>query len=48
MFHRQQFEELTREVDMPTSAGLTVAIAAVEASYKCLAGAIIVLTKTGR
>nr|QIL87619.1 pyruvate kinase [Strongylocentrotus intermedius] len=48
VFHRQQFEELTREVDMPTSAGLTVAIAAVEASYKCLAGAIIVLTKTGR
>lgn len=48
VFHRQMFEELTREVELPSSPSLTTAIAAVEASYKCLAGAIIVLTKTGR
>ena len=48
VFHRQVFEELTHEVDMPANATLTTSIAAVEASFKCLAGAIIVLTKTGR
>ncbi|KAJ8036681.1 Pyruvate kinase PKM [Holothuria leucospilota] len=48
VFHRQQFEELNREVELPSSPSLTTAIAAVEASYKCLAGAVIVLTKTGR
>ncbi|XP_072020530.1 pyruvate kinase PKM-like isoform X2 [Amphiura filiformis] len=48
VFHRQVFEDLTREVDMPTSATIGTAIAAVEASFKCLAGAIIVLTKSGK
>ncbi|XP_022105555.1 pyruvate kinase PKM-like isoform X2 [Acanthaster planci] len=47
-FHRMIFDDLVRSAEMPTGAAMTVAIAAVEASYKCLAGAIIVLSKTGR
>ncbi|XP_033624198.1 pyruvate kinase PKM-like [Asterias rubens] len=48
VFHLRTFEDLCRYAEMPTGAALTIAIAAVEASFKCLAGAIIVLSKTGR
>lgn len=48
VYHHRVFEDLIAEVDMPTNATITTAIAAVEASYKCLAGAIIVLTKSGK
>ncbi|XP_038078648.1 pyruvate kinase PKM-like isoform X2 [Patiria miniata] len=48
VFHRMMFENLVRSIDIPTGAAMTIAIAAVEASFKCLAGAIIILSKTGR
>lgn len=48
MFHRQMFEELRRTSHLTRDPTETVAIGAVEASFKCCATAIIVLTKTGR
>ncbi|XP_048112551.1 pyruvate kinase PKM-like [Alosa alosa] len=48
MFHRQLFEELRRVTHLTRDPTETVAIGAVEASFKCCANAIIVLTKSGR
>uniref|UniRef100_A0A665TVF2 Pyruvate kinase n=1 Tax=Echeneis naucrates TaxID=173247 RepID=A0A665TVF2_ECHNA len=48
MFHRQMFEELRRISHLTRDPTETIAIGAVEASFKCCASAIIVLTKTGR
>lgn len=48
MFHRQMFEELRRTSNLTRDPTESVAIGAVEASFKCCASAIIVLTKTGR
>lgn len=48
MFHRQMFEELRRLSHLTRDPTESVAIGAVEASFKCCASAIIVLTKTGR
>uniref|UniRef100_A0A8C4F980 Pyruvate kinase n=1 Tax=Dicentrarchus labrax TaxID=13489 RepID=A0A8C4F980_DICLA len=48
MFHRQMFEELRRTSHLTRDPTETVAIGAVEASFKCCASAIIVLTKSGR
>lgn len=48
MFHRQMFEELRRISHLTRDPTESVAIGAVEASFKCCATAIIVLTKSGR
>ncbi|XP_063052639.1 pyruvate kinase PKM-like [Engraulis encrasicolus] len=48
MFHRQLFEELRRTSHLTRDPTEAVAIGAVEASFKCCASAIIVLTKSGR
>ncbi|XP_047452362.1 pyruvate kinase PKM-like [Mugil cephalus] len=48
MFHRQMFEELRRTSHLTRDPTEAVAIGTVEASFKCCASAIIVLTKTGR
>lgn len=48
MFHRQMFEELRRITHLTRDPTESVAIGTVEASFKCCASAIIVLTKTGR
>lgn len=48
MFHRQMFEELRRTSHLTRDPTETIAIGAVEASFKCCASAIMVLTKTGR
>uniref|UniRef100_A0AAQ4PUS7 Pyruvate kinase n=1 Tax=Gasterosteus aculeatus aculeatus TaxID=481459 RepID=A0AAQ4PUS7_GASAC len=48
MFHRQMFEELRRTTHLTRDPTESVAIGAVEASFKCCASAIIVLTKSGR
>ncbi|XP_053498153.1 pyruvate kinase M1/2b [Ictalurus furcatus] len=48
MFHRQVFEELRRTTHLTRDPCESVAIGAVETSFKCCASAIIVLTKSGR
>merc|ERR1719277_1260289 len=48
IYHRQLFEELRLLIPMPTDVSHTTAVSAVEASTNCQAGAIIVLTSTGR
>lgn len=48
MFHRQVFEELRRTSHLTCDPTESVAIGAVQASFKCCASAILVLTKTGR
>lgn len=48
MFHRQMFEELRRTSHLTRDPTESVAIGAVEASFKCCASAIIVLTRSGR
>lgn len=48
VFHRQLFEELRRTSHLTRDPTESVAIGAVEASFKCCASAIVVLTKTGR
>ncbi|XP_033124226.1 pyruvate kinase PKM-like [Anneissia japonica] len=48
LFHRQSYEERLREVVIPTNPAETIALAAVGASFKCQAGAIVVLTRTGK
>ncbi|KAF4081411.1 hypothetical protein AMELA_G00161070 [Ameiurus melas] len=48
MFHRQMFEELRRTTHLTRDPCESVAIGAVETSFKCCASAIIVLTKSGR
>ncbi|KAF7699330.1 hypothetical protein HF521_004072 [Silurus meridionalis] len=48
MFHRQLFEELRRSTKLSQDPSEAVAIGAVEASFKCCASALIILTKTGR
>ncbi|XP_076067142.1 pyruvate kinase-like [Oratosquilla oratoria] len=48
LWHKQLFSELAHTVAMPTDSTHTTAIAAVEASFKAMASAIIVITTTGR
>ncbi|XP_043936149.1 pyruvate kinase PKLR isoform X2 [Protopterus annectens] len=48
MYHQQLFEELRRLTPLSCDPTEVVAIGAVEASFKCCAGAIIVLTNSGR
>ncbi|XP_061920047.1 pyruvate kinase PKM-like isoform X1 [Entelurus aequoreus] len=48
IFHQQQFEELRRLTPLSSDPTEVTAIGAVESSFKCCAGAIIVLTTSGR
>lgn len=48
IFHRQLFEELRRLTSLNCDPTEAAAVGAVEASFKCCSGAIIVLTKSGR
>merc|ERR1712002_210346 len=48
LWHKQLFTELSQTVPMPTDSTHTTAIASVEAAFKAMASAIIVLTTTGR
>lgn len=48
IWQKQNFTELSSKAIPPIDAAHTVAIAAVEASAKCLAAAIIVITTSGR
>ncbi|XP_068131859.1 pyruvate kinase PKM isoform X1 [Hyperolius riggenbachi] len=48
IFHRQLFEELRRVSPLTRDPTEATAVGAVEASFKCCSGAIIVLTKSGR
>merc|ERR1712179_471888 len=47
MWHKQLFADLAGQVVVPADSTHTVAIAAVEAAFKCQASAIITLTTTG-
>nr|XP_020448025.1 pyruvate kinase PKM-like isoform X2 [Monopterus albus] len=47
-FHRQLFEELRRLSDLTRDPSEATAIGAVEASFKCCASGIIVLSNSGR
>ncbi|XP_060076640.1 pyruvate kinase PKM-like isoform X2 [Ylistrum balloti] len=48
VYTSQYFEEIRQDTALPIEVTHTVAIAAVEASFKCMAAAIIVITTTGR
>jgi len=48
IWHKQMFAELSQCVNIPTDSTHTTAIAAVEASFKAFASAIVVITTTGR
>lgn len=48
MFHRQVFEDLRRSTPPSTDPAEAIAIGSVEASFKILASAFIVLTNSGR
>ncbi|XP_029959630.1 pyruvate kinase PKLR isoform X1 [Salarias fasciatus] len=48
IFHQQLFEELRRLTPLSSDPTEVTAIGAVESSFKCCAGAIIVLTSKGR
>ncbi|XP_074152293.1 pyruvate kinase PKM isoform X1 [Sminthopsis crassicaudata] len=48
IFHTQLFEELRRLAPITKDPTEAAAVGAVEASFKCCSGAIIVLTKSGR
>ncbi|KAI4896887.1 hypothetical protein NFI96_031586 [Prochilodus magdalenae] len=48
IYHQQLFEELRRLTPLSLDPTEVTAIGAVESSFKCCAGAIIVLTTTGR
>lgn len=48
MFHRQLFEEILRLNVNNRDPADAMAVGAVEASFKCLAPALIVLTESGR
>ncbi|XP_070809822.1 pyruvate kinase PKM isoform X2 [Pituophis catenifer annectens] len=48
IFHRQLFEELYRHTSGSRNPSDAMAVGAVQASFKCLASAVIVLTDTGR
>lgn len=48
IYHQQLFEELRRVTPLSQDPTEVTAIGAVEASFKCCAGAILVLTKSGR
>ncbi|XP_012697473.1 pyruvate kinase PKLR isoform X2 [Clupea harengus] len=48
IFHQQLFEELRRLTPLTSDPTEVTAIGAVESSFKCCAGAIVVLTTTGR
>ncbi|XP_048478810.1 pyruvate kinase isoform X2 [Plutella xylostella] len=48
IWHKQLFSDLSSQVAIPIEPVHSVAIAAVEASAKCLASAIVVITTSGR
>lgn len=48
MFHRQLFEEILRLNVHNRDPADAMAAGAVEASFKCLAAALLVLTESGR
>lgn len=48
IFHQQLFEELRRLTPLSSDPTEVTAIGAVESSFKCCAGAIIVITTSGR
>lgn len=48
VWHKQLFVDLSQPIEPPIEAGHSAAIAAVEASIKCDAAAVIVITTTGR
>ncbi|XP_023685837.2 pyruvate kinase PKLR [Paramormyrops kingsleyae] len=48
IFHQQLFEELRRLTPLSSDPTEVIAIGAVESSFKCCAGAIVVLTTSGR
>ncbi|XP_049821037.1 pyruvate kinase-like isoform X2 [Aethina tumida] len=48
IWQRQLFSDLSLQTPIPADAQQSIAIAAVEASSKCLAAAIIVITTSGR
>ena len=48
IWQRALFQELSTQVHAPIEVAHTIAIAAVEASAKCMAAAIIVITTSGR